>query len=237
MVAWTCWGGLELSIKNQFIIADSCLLGKRDCFSSFFSGGSKKGLPGALWGLRGAFSKGPPWWSKCHRPTGLVEPVRCTQRRGIACQRSPGTDSHPSHVDPPCGFAASPLYARGHSCLRLPCVRGGQSRLRRDRRDRRGSPVCLSPQNDTRPAHRRSRQQTGGVVLPGICGLGPSQREAPSEPPTGWAAGDGFVTLRGSHKFTTLWAGVLSYRPVTVRGCKNRKNRKRKIPHRSRKKR
>ena len=101
MVAWTCWGGLELSIKNQFIIADSCLLGKRDCFSSFFSGGSKKGLPGALWGLRGAFSKGPPWWSKCHRPTGLVEPVRCTQRRGIACQRSPGTDSHPSHVDPP----------------------------------------------------------------------------------------------------------------------------------------
>ncbi len=200
MVAWTCWGGLELSIKNQFIIADSCLLGKRDCFSSFFSGGSKKGLPGALWGLRGAFPKGPPWWSKCHRPTGLVEPVRRSQRRGIAWQRPHGTDSHPSHVDPP-------FTQGGHRCyLSLPCVRGGQSRLRRDRRGRRGRLVRLLPQNDTRPAHRRSRQRQrmGGVVLPGICGLGPSQRKAPSEPPTSWAAGDDFHSPSGVVEFASI---------------------------------
>ena len=170
-------------------------------------------------------------------PTGLVGEAVLNGRdlRGKGHTEQTHT---PATSIPPAASPRPPFTQGGHRCyLSLPCVRGGQSRPRRDRRGRRGRSVRLSPQNDTRPVHGRSRQQTGGVVLPGICGLGPSQREAPSEPPTGWAAGDGFVTLRGSHKFTTLWAGVLSYRPVTVRGCKNRKNRKRKIPHRSRKKR
>ena len=170
MVAWTCWGGLELSIKNQFIIADSCLLGKRDCFSSFFSGGSKKGLPGALWGLRGAFSKGPPWWSKCHRPTGLVEPVRCTQRRGFAWQRPHGTDSHPSHVDPPCGFAASPLYARGASLLPEPPLRKGRtvSATPRQEGSTRQPRASVAPERYTSSSQTQQATATDG----GSCSSG-----------------------------------------------------------------
>ena len=44
----------------------------------------------------------------------------------------------------------------------------------------------------------------GEVILPGVTGLRPSQRKAPSEPPTGWAAGGRFVTLRGSDKFRRI---------------------------------
>ena len=39
----------------------------------------------------------------------------------------------------------------------------------------------------------------------------------------------------GVPQIHNLWAGVLSYGPVTIRGCNNRKNRKRKITHRFRK--
>ena len=100
-----------------------------------------------------------------------------------------------------------PFTQGGHRCyLSLPCVRGGQSRLCRDRRGRRGRLVRLLPQNDTRPAHRRSRQRQrmGGVVLPGICGLGPSQRKAPSAPPTSWAAGDDFHSPSGVVEFASI---------------------------------
>ena len=73
----------------------------------------------------------------------------------------------------------------------------------------------------------------GGAFFRGYVACGPrSHRLQASRPPAG-RLGTIFITLRGSDRFTILWAGVLSYGPVTVRGCKNRKNRKR--THRSRK--
>ena len=64
----------------------------------------------------------------------------------------------PATSIPPAASPRPPFTQGGHRCyLSLPCVRGGQSRLRRDWRGRRGWPMCLSPQNGTRPAHGRSR--------------------------------------------------------------------------------
>ena len=89
-------------------------------------------------------------------------PVRLSPQNGTrpAHRRSGDADGRPeqTHISatsiPPAASPRPPFTQGGHRCcLSLPCVRGGQSRLRRDRRGRRGRPVRLSPQNSTRPVH------------------------------------------------------------------------------------
>ena len=68
----------------------------------------------------------------------------------------------------------------------------------------------------------------GKGVLSGVRGLWPSQRKAPSEPPTGWAAGDDFYYPSGEPQIHNLvgWCSDLrAYRDSREQITKKKKEK------------